>query len=577
MNKILCTKIERRLNSRLRSAMIAIILTLGSLSLAEKAVAQVVVPSVALTSTAIAPGGTAIGTVVYNTATAGTGATAVKPGAYVWTGSEWRLADAKYFNTNSSLPNSQAIGGNSLAVGPGSIANGVNNIAVGTNALATSTNAIAIGNAASATGRGGVGSVAIGGGEPGSFNTGAAFDKANIANRAGTAVGFGSQANTNAVTGNDGGGSAFGTYSNANRGSYNTAIGYRADASSEGTLTGANPQYSAATTLGAFSSASAPGATTLGSNSSASVSGGVALGNFSVASRAGGFIGFAPLNSSAASISLINATNSTLLGAVSVGGGSVGATPLGNRQITNVAAGTNDSDAVNVSQLKALSAVVAALPAGGATGPTGPAGPAGPAGAAGAAGATGATGAMGAPGTSGAPVSVLEGNNIVASVSANGNQISISTVSAPTFTGVTTANLVVKPAGVVALGNNVITQVGAGVAPTDAANISQLENVAEQSRQYTDSRIGQLSTQVITNQKDANAGTAAAMAMAGMPQAFVQGKSMIAAGIGSYEGQSAVAIGVSKLSESGRWLLKINGAANSRGKAGVSFGAGYSW
>ncbi len=127
------------------------------------------------------------------------------------------------------------------------------------------------------------------------------------------------------------------------------------------------------------------------------------------------------------------------------------------------------------------------------------------------------------------------------------------------------------------MGNNAVTQVANGVASTDAANMSQLASVGEQGRQYTDTRFNQLSADIVDNQKSANAGAAAAMAMAGMPQAFAPGKSMLAAGVATYAGQSAIAIGLSKLSESGKWLLKINGAANTRGKAGVSVGAGMSW
>lgn len=75
----------------------------------------------------------------------------------------------------------------------------------------------------------------------------------------------------------------------------------------------------------------------------------------------------------------------------------------------------------------------------------------------------------------------------------------------------------------------------------------------------------------------ADAGTAGAMAMAGMPQAYTPGRSMIAAGTAGYEGQSALAVGLSKISENGRWVVKLIGSANSRGNVGVSAGAGFQW
>ena len=75
----------------------------------------------------------------------------------------------------------------------------------------------------------------------------------------------------------------------------------------------------------------------------------------------------------------------------------------------------------------------------------------------------------------------------------------------------------------------------------------------------------------------ADAGTAGAMAMAGMPQAYTPGKSMVAAGAATYQGQTSIAIGVSRLSDNGTWVLKVNGSANSRGKVGMAVGAGYQW
>jgi autotransporter adhesin len=78
-----------------------------------------------------------------------------------------------------------------------------------------------------------------------------------------------------------------------------------------------------------------------------------------------------------------------------------------------------------------------------------------------------------------------------------------------------------------------------------------------------------------TVRRDAAAGSAAAMAMAGMPQAFQPGKSMLAAGFGAYRGQSALAIGLSRLSDSGRWVVKAGFTADSRGSVGGNIGSGF--
>lgn len=76
--------------------------------------------------------------------------------------------------------------------------------------------------------------------------------------------------------------------------------------------------------------------------------------------------------------------------------------------------------------------------------------------------------------------------------------------------------------------------------------------------------------------KRAKAGTASAIATAGLPQAYRPGASMVAAAGGYYDGQSAVAIGVSTISDNGRWVIK--GAANVNSKeAGATIGIGYQW
>ncbi len=72
----------------------------------------------------------------------------------------------------------------------------------------------------------------------------------------------------------------------------------------------------------------------------------------------------------------------------------------------------------------------------------------------------------------------------------------------------------------------------------------------------------------------ANAGTASAMAMASTPQAYLPGKSMLSGGASHYNGESAVSIGLSKLSDNGRWIFKANGSADTQGKFGVAVGAG---
>ena len=103
--------------------------------------------------------------------------------------------------------------------------------------------------------------------------------------------------------------------------------------------------------IGTGAKALADNTLSLGSNSSTTQAGGVALGSNSVSSTAAGIVGYIPNGSSALASNAIKATTSTLA-AVSVGN----AAQNQFRQITGLAAGTSDSDAVNVAQLKALSA-----------------------------------------------------------------------------------------------------------------------------------------------------------------------------------------------------------------------------
>ena len=52
---------------------------------------------------------------------------------------------------------------------------------------------------------------------------------------------------------------------------------------------------------------------------------------------------------------------------------------------------------------------------------------------------------------------------------------------------------------------------------------------------------------------------------------------MVAASAGTYKGQSALAVGYSRASDSGKLILKLQGNANTRGDVGGSVGVGYQW
>lgn len=87
--------------------------------------------------------------------------------------------------------------------------------------------------------------------------------------------------------------------------------------------------------------------------------------------------------------------------------------------------------------------------------------------------------------------------------------------------------------------------------------------------------INNLSNRIGDVEDNANAGVSSAMAMAVLPQAYIPGKSMLTGGIGSCNGEGAVAVGFSKLSDNGRWVLKMGGSADSQGNIGGAVGAGF--
>ncbi|CAB3707683.1 hypothetical protein LMG3431_05802 [Achromobacter pestifer] len=119
-------------------------------------------------------------------------------------------------------------------------------------------------------------------------------------------------------------------------------------------------------------------------------------------------------------------------------------------------------------------------------------------------------------------------------------------------------------------GERQITNVAAGTAPTDGVNVSQLNDAKNDVINYTNGKLSNL-------RNDANAGTASAMAMAALPQATLPGKGMVAIGGGTYGGQSGMAVGVSGMSESGKWVFKANATTNTRGNVGAGVGVGFHW
>ena len=527
----------------------------------------------------------------------------------------------------------------SVVIGKGSKVSGTSSVAIGDNAQANGASSVVIGKGAQVNG---ASSVVIGKGS-------------QVNGASSVAIGDGAQAN--------------GTQS-ISVGTGNIVNGNNSGAFGDPSIIDGNNSYS----VGNDNTIDSDDTFVFGNNITQTVEGSVVLGTGSAAMTGAGIIGFGAVGNAA-----IMATTSTT-GAVAVGDAANGT----YRQITGVAAGTADSDAVNVSQLKAVSDALGDSNAslnnaavqydknpddtvdkgsitlgGGAEGTT-------ITNVANGVGATdavnkgqldnlgsGVAGIIGGDATydadgnltanniggtgkgniSDAIASVNQGNaqanediqannekitentgrldagisfgadngdNISQSVGGNngsiqfegGNNITTSTANGGIQIGldgnievdsITTGNTVVDNTGVTIkdgpsmttegfnAANTVITGVEAGTNEKDAVNFGQLTAL---DKKLGDS-VNALGYRIGEVEDNANAGISAAMAMSSLPQAYIPGKSMVGGGIASYNGESAVAVGVSKVSDNGRWVIKVNGTADTQGNAGGAIGAGF--
>lgn len=420
------------------------------------------------------------------------------------------------------------------------VSNYNNDGATGTNALAAGTKASAAGDGAVAVGHG---ATAMGERSQASGYQATAFSQSSVASGDNAsavgvnAVASGTNASTDGLNARAEGTNASATATNA------SASGTDARASAENALAS-----------GTNASASAENAVASGSNASATASGGVALGANASADRAA-LVGastsatasaganqvYANDNAEAADKSAILATVSGNQGAVSVG--QAGQT----RQIINLAAGSNDSDAVNVAQLKAVAKV--------ARGST-----------------THVTNT-----TNVYQTTIVEDNTTVSAgqgirINRSGKNYQVALADDVGVNSLRAGDTVVNANGLSIGGTNYVGPNGlngggrviGGVAPGRIAPDSdEAVNGAQLARVYDDL-------------KAKDAGIASAMATANLPQVYLPGKSMVGVGVANYNGQSALAVGLSALSDNGKWVIRGSVNANKK-KVGVGAGVGYQW
>ncbi len=126
-------------------------------------------------------------------------------------------------------------------------------------------------------------------------------------------------------------------------------------------------------------------------------------------------------------------------------------------------------------------------------------------------------------------------------------------------------------------GTTRIGNVSAAVNDTDAVNYAQLKRSVEEANTYTDQKMGEMNSKIKGVENKMSGGIASAMAMAGLPQAYAPSANMTSIAGGTFNGESAVAIGISMVSESGGWVYKLQGTSNSQGDYSAAIGAGFQW
>ncbi|MBV7433825.1 YadA-like family protein [Cardiobacteriaceae bacterium TAE3-ERU3] len=333
------------------------------------------------------------------------------------------------------------------------------------------------------------------------------------------------------------------------KGHRNIATGFRAGQEIEG-----NDNVSIGSNSGT-SSGVINHSTSIGTSSQASVNTGVALGAYSHADRKAlndrsvkTSSGEIELNNSPDTVFVLpNATKTDIqsvidtvkgdLAAVSVGSYDEATKTRKTRQITNLAAGSEDTDAVNVAQLRS------------------------------------AVGAIGSPSGGNTtiiyqnPVNITAGDNIevIKTPSGNVTEFEIKTKPVVTYEQVNVGDTVINQQGIYA-GDKKITGVADGrIAPnsSDAVNGGQLHDA-----------LSIVNGKIDNIDQKSKAGTASAVASANIPQIYLPGKSAIGVGLGTYEGEQAIAIGVSSISDNGKWIIKGSVNANSTGK-GAGLGVSY--
>ena len=364
------------------------------------------------------------------------------------------------------------------------------------------------------------------------------------------------------TTASGSGASAYGYGAKAN-GAYTSALGNKAEADgiaatavgvstqAKGAFSSALGSNAKATGTGAVgigvatetgTGATGPSSVSIGYQAGASIQESVALGAHSKTTVNRGVQGYDPSTGNKT-----DATWQATKGAVSVGDVDNNIT----RQITSVAAGTNDTDAVNVAQLKSLNGKVEQNKADIATNKTNIE-------------------------TNKTNIETNKNNIATNKTNIETNKTNIETNKTNIETNKTNIetnknNIATNKTNIETNKNNIETNKN-----NIAANKADIATINSRLAANNNS-INELRGNVNLLNKDLRGGVASAIAHASVPQSTKAGAIGVGVGTGFYGGQSAVSLGVSGVTPNENWVFKASVSTNSRGNYGVGAGAFYQW
>ncbi|EQA6242102.1 YadA family autotransporter adhesin, partial [Enterobacter ludwigii] len=256
----------------------------------------------------------------------------------------------------------------------------------------------------------------------------------------------------------------------------------------------------------------------------------------------------------------------------------------GNRRISGVSDGISDDDAATVAQLKSIkvemgSASMVAMNSDTASKPKADGKDAIALGANASAGSTSGV-AIGSSASSQGEQSVALGNGS----SAKGSQsLALGNGSNATAKNAVAlgSDSVASEENTVSVGSSTnqrrITNVARGVNNSDVVTVGQMNDGFASLQNYTNHEINKVNKRIERVENKLTAGIASAMALSGIPQAYQPDSSLLGAAVSSYGNASAIAVGLSHISENGRWITKLQASGNTESDFGGSVGVGFQW